>query len=98
MDGNVIANIHLALVDEILSSVAEKKTIKKIWNALTKLYESKSLHNKIFLKRRLYTLQMTETTSVTDHIVARHLRGIGFGDFFVIICFALICWESPPSI
>jgi len=30
MDGNAIANIHLALADEVLSSVAEKKTAKKI--------------------------------------------------------------------
>jgi hypothetical protein len=31
MDGNIIANIHLALADEVLSSVAEKKTAKEIW-------------------------------------------------------------------
>jgi hypothetical protein len=30
MEGNVIANIHLALADEVLSSVAEKKTAKEI--------------------------------------------------------------------
>ncbi|GAB2284289.1 hypothetical protein Dimus_039659 [Dionaea muscipula] len=35
---------------------------------LTKLYETKSLHNKIFMKRRLYTLQMSGSTSVTEHI------------------------------
>ena len=55
MDGNAIANIHLALADKVLSSVAEKKTTKEIWDTLTKLYGSKSLHNKIFLKWRLYT-------------------------------------------
>jgi len=42
MDGNVIAKIHLALADEVSSSVAEKKTAKEIWDTLTKLYESKS--------------------------------------------------------
>jgi hypothetical protein len=68
MDGNAIANIHLALADEVLSSVAKKKTTKEIWDTLTKLYESKSLHNMIFLKRRLYTLRIPETTTVTDHI------------------------------
>jgi hypothetical protein len=56
MDDNVIANIHLTLADKVLSSVAEKKTTKEIWDTLTKLYGSKSLHNKIFLKWRLYTL------------------------------------------
>ena len=68
MDGNAIANLHLALADGVLSSVAEKKTAKEIWDTLTRLYEAKSLHNKIFLKRKLYTLRMTESTSVTDHI------------------------------
>jgi len=28
---NAIANIYLALADEVLSSVAEKKTSKEIW-------------------------------------------------------------------
>jgi len=32
------------------------------------LYEVKSLHTRIFLKRKLYTLRMSESTSVTDHI------------------------------
>jgi hypothetical protein len=30
MDDNVIANIHLTLVDEVLASVAEKKIAKEI--------------------------------------------------------------------
>ncbi|GAA0185588.1 hypothetical protein LIER_32876 [Lithospermum erythrorhizon] len=68
MDGNAIANIHLALTDKILSSIEEKKSAKEIWDHLTKLYEAKSLHNKIFLKRKLYTLRMSESTSMTEHI------------------------------
>jgi len=67
MDDNSVANLHLALVDSVLSSVAEKKTAKENWDALTKLYEVKLLHNKIFLKRRLYTLQMSESISTTNH-------------------------------
>ncbi|KAH9670424.1 hypothetical protein KPL70_016984 [Citrus sinensis] len=68
VDGNAISDLHLALVDGVLSSVAEKNTAKEIWDTLTKLYEAKSLHNKIFLKRKLYTLRMAEFTMVTDHI------------------------------
>jgi hypothetical protein len=30
MDGNAITNIHIALADEVLSSVAEKKIVKEI--------------------------------------------------------------------
>ncbi|KAH9689170.1 Integrase catalytic domain-containing protein [Citrus sinensis] len=68
VDGNAISDLHLALADGVLSSVAEKNTAKEIWDTLAKLYEAKSLHNKIFLKRKLYTLRMVESTMVTDHI------------------------------
>ncbi|KAH9698769.1 hypothetical protein KPL71_024127 [Citrus sinensis] len=68
IDGNAISDLHLALADGVLSSVAEKNTAKEICDTLTKLYEAKSLHNKIFLKRKLYTLRMAESTIVTDHI------------------------------
>ncbi|KAE8680647.1 hypothetical protein F3Y22_tig00111372pilonHSYRG00031 [Hibiscus syriacus] len=37
MDGNAMANFHLALADEVLSSIEEKKTTKEIWDHLTKL-------------------------------------------------------------
>ncbi|KAH9681068.1 hypothetical protein KPL71_026802 [Citrus sinensis] len=68
IDGNTISDLHLALANRVLSSVAEKNTAKEIWDTLTKLYEAKSLHNKIFLKKKLYTLRMSESTMVTDHI------------------------------
>jgi len=68
MDNNAIANLHLALTDAILSSIAEKITAKEIWDTLTSLYKVKSLHTRIFLKRKLYTLRMSESTSVTNHI------------------------------
>nr|GEW39852.1 zinc finger, CCHC-type [Tanacetum cinerariifolium] len=34
MDGNAIANLHLALADGVLSSIEEKKTAKDIWDHL----------------------------------------------------------------
>ncbi|KAE8703963.1 hypothetical protein F3Y22_tig00110462pilonHSYRG00425 [Hibiscus syriacus] len=37
MDGNTMANFHLALADEVLSSIEEKKTAKEICDHLTKL-------------------------------------------------------------
>ena len=68
MDWNVVVNLHFTLGDEILSSVKEKKTVKEIYDQFTRLYESKSTHNKIFLKRKLYTLRMVESISVTKHL------------------------------
>ncbi|KAE8656956.1 D-glycerate 3-kinase [Hibiscus syriacus] len=69
MDENAMANFHLALADEVLSSIEEEKTAKEICDHLTKLYKATSLHNKIFLKRKLYTLRMPESTSVTENLV-----------------------------
>ena len=63
-----ITDLHLTLVDEVLSSVVEKTIGKEIHDILIKLYETKLLHKKIFLKRRLYTLRMAKSTSVNDHI------------------------------
>ena len=68
MNEDAMADLYLGLADEVLSSIEEKKTANEIWDALTKLYEAKSLHNKIFLKRRIYTLRMLESTTVTEHI------------------------------
>ncbi|GJS32085.1 retrovirus-related pol polyprotein from transposon TNT 1-94 [Tanacetum coccineum] len=69
MDGNAIANLHLALANGVLSSIEEKKTAKDIWDHLARLYEARSLHNRIFLKRKLYALCMIESTSVTEHVI-----------------------------
>ncbi|GJY92265.1 gag-pol polyprotein [Tanacetum coccineum] len=36
MDGNAIANLHLALADGVLSSIYEKKSAKEIWDHLAR--------------------------------------------------------------
>nr|GEY10295.1 Gag-Pol polyprotein [Tanacetum cinerariifolium] len=68
MDGNAIANLYLTLADGVLSSMEEKKSAKEIWDHLARLYEARTLHNKNFLKRKLYALRMTKSTSVTEHV------------------------------
>jgi len=68
IDNNAITNLHLALADVVLSSIAENTTAKEIWDTLSSLCGIKSLHTRIFLKRKLYTLRMSESTSVTDRI------------------------------
>ncbi|GJV70031.1 gag-pol polyprotein [Tanacetum coccineum] len=67
MDGNAVANLHFALADGVLSSIEEKRSANDIWDHLARLYEARSLHNKFFLKRKLYALRMVESTSVTEH-------------------------------
>ncbi|KZV44490.1 hypothetical protein F511_38488 [Dorcoceras hygrometricum] len=68
MNDATISNIHLAVADGVLSSIAEIKSTKVVCHTLTKMYEVKSLYNKIFLKIKLYTLRMEESSSMTDHI------------------------------
>ncbi|KAK4281039.1 hypothetical protein QN277_012579 [Acacia crassicarpa] len=68
IDELAIFDLHLSLSDDVLSGVEEKTSAKEIWDHLTKMYNEKSLHNKIFLKRKLHTLRMSESTLVIEHI------------------------------
>lgn len=68
MGENVVINLHIAMANLVLSSVAKKKTAKEIWDTFHKLYEVESLQTRIFLKRKLYTLRMSESTLVIYHI------------------------------
>ncbi|KAL6321549.1 hypothetical protein AAG906_021744 [Vitis piasezkii] len=54
--------ILLCLGNEVLREVAKKDTTTKLWLRLESLYMTKSLTNRLYLKKRLYTLQMKEDT------------------------------------
>ncbi|KAH9660160.1 hypothetical protein KPL70_024117 [Citrus sinensis] len=61
-------NNCLAVIGERLMEITDNKWNEIDGNAISDLHLAKSLHNKIFLKRKLYTLRMTESTTMTDHI------------------------------
>jgi hypothetical protein len=50
--------------------VSENSTAKDLWDKLGKLYQSKSLLNKLFLRKKLYNLRMRDGDSVVDHLNA----------------------------
>ena len=52
--------IRLCLADSILINVHEEPTAKKLWKKLSEIYQAKSLVNKIFLRKKLYSLRMEE--------------------------------------
>lgn len=52
--------IRLCLADSILINVHEESTAKKLWKKLSEIYQAKSLVNKIFLRKKLYSLRMEE--------------------------------------
>jgi hypothetical protein len=50
--------------------VSEEATTKDLWNKLGKLYQSKSLVNKLFLRKNLYSTRMRDGDSVAGHLNA----------------------------
>jgi hypothetical protein len=48
--------------------VLEEATTKDLWEKLGKLYQSKSLVNKLFLRKKLYNLRMRDGDSVAEHL------------------------------
>lgn len=52
--------IRLCLVDSILVNFHEEPTMKKLWKKLSEIYQEKSLMNKIFLRKKLYSLRVEE--------------------------------------
>ena len=62
--------IRLCLSDSILLNVSEEATTKNLWDKLGKLYQSKSLVNKKFMKKKLYNMRMKDGDSVVEHLNA----------------------------
>jgi hypothetical protein len=50
--------------------VSEEATTKDLWEKLGKLYQSKSLVDKLFLRKKLYSLRMRDGDSVAEHLNA----------------------------
>jgi hypothetical protein len=70
MDQKAKSTIRLCLSDSVLLNVSEEATTKDLWEKLGKLYQSKSLVNKLFLRKKLYNLRMRDGDSVVEHLNA----------------------------
>ncbi|GJW16056.1 zinc finger, CCHC-type containing protein [Tanacetum coccineum] len=58
----------LCLGDRVLREVTKETTTAGIWTKLTSLYMTKSLANRLYLKKKLYTYYMSLGTKLDDHI------------------------------
>ncbi|GKC41077.1 retrovirus-related pol polyprotein from transposon TNT 1-94, partial [Tanacetum coccineum] len=58
----------LCLGDRVLREVTKEKTVACIWTMLTSLYMTKSLANRLYLMKKLYTYYMSPSTKLGDHI------------------------------
>ena len=54
LDRKARSLIHLCLSNSILLNVYGEDSAKKLWEKLGNLYQSKSLVNKLFLRKKLY--------------------------------------------
>ena len=66
MDETAASAIRLNLSDEVLNNinVEDCTTAEEIWKRLEELYMAKNLSNKLYLKKELYSLRMSESTDM----------------------------------
>jgi hypothetical protein len=93
--------IRLYLVDSVLLNVSGESTAKELWDKLGNLYQSKSLVNKLFLRKKLYHLRMEDGDSVTKHLNAFNTLVSQLGSVNITIaeedkCITLLC-SLPDS-
>jgi hypothetical protein len=58
----------MCLSDLVLLNVLEEATAKDLWDKLGKLYQSKSLVNKLFLRKKMYNLRMRDGDLVAENL------------------------------
>ena len=68
LDRKARSMICLCLSDSVLLNVSREHCVKKLWEKLGNLYQSKSLVNKLFLQKKLYHLRMEDGNSMTNHL------------------------------
>ncbi|KAL0750150.1 hypothetical protein Bca101_032153 [Brassica carinata] len=68
MQDKAVSTIRLCLSDDITHQVMDLTTCKEMWDKLEKMYMSKSLSSKLYLKQRLFGLKMSENGDLVAHV------------------------------
>ncbi|KAK5831022.1 hypothetical protein PVK06_014817 [Gossypium arboreum] len=68
LDEKTLFAIQLCLTNTVLQEVLMEKTSFALWKRLETLYATKSLANRLVLKKRLFTFRMNEGELLRDHI------------------------------
>jgi len=64
----VTSTIQLCLTDEIMYNVMDEKMVMSLWSRLETLYMTKSLSNKLYLKKQLHGLRTNEGAAILRHL------------------------------
>jgi hypothetical protein len=68
IDDRALSVIQPSLSFDILREVMHEKSVSTLWKELEELYMTNSLANKLRLNKRLYTIHMSEGTSMQSHL------------------------------
>ena len=96
--------IRLCVSNSVLLNVSGEAMAKALWDKLGTLYQSKSLVNKLFLRKKLYNLRMKDGDLVIEHlntfdIVVCQLEFVDIKISYEDKCISLLCslpysWDS----
>ena len=68
IDKKAKSTIILSLGDSMIREVAKEKTVADLWAKLKRVYMTKSLTNRLYIKKMMFTLKMAEGSSLENHI------------------------------
>ena len=67
------STIILSLGDSVIREVAKEKTMAGLWSKLESLYMTKSLANRLYIKKRMFTLKIVEGASLEGASLEEHI-------------------------
>ncbi|KAH9655442.1 hypothetical protein KPL70_022326 [Citrus sinensis] len=68
IDRKAKGTIILSLADSVIREVAKEPTVADLWAKLESIYMKKSLANRLYIKKRMFTLKMLEGSSLDEHL------------------------------
>ncbi|KAH9666456.1 hypothetical protein KPL70_020645 [Citrus sinensis] len=68
IDTKARSTIILSLGDSVIREVAKEKTVVGLWAKLGNVYMTKSLANRLYIKKKMFSLRMIKGTSLNKHI------------------------------
>lgn len=96
--------IRPSLENSILLIIHKEKTTYSLWKKLGDIYQGKSLVNRLFLRNKLYSLNMDEGMTMQDHlnsfnVVIAQLASVGMfvGEeewCMLLLCFFPNLWDD----
>ena len=68
IDKKARSTIIISLGDSLIREVVKEKTVVGLWAKLEQLYMTKSLANRLYIKKKMFSLRMIEGASLDEHI------------------------------